>query len=55
MTSLAINCDRNVFIHDQGSGELYSRVAQGIKRREIGYSRMKVLRASPFRPVKASL
>ena len=36
MTSLAINCDRvTFFIHDQGSGELYSRVAQGIKRREI--------------------
>jgi adenylate cyclase len=36
MTSLAINCDRvTFFIHDQGSGELYSRVAQGLKRREI--------------------
>ena len=36
MTSLAINCDRvTFFIHDQASGELYSRVAQGIKRREI--------------------
>ena len=34
MTSLAINCDRvTFFIHDQASGELYSRVAQGIKRR----------------------
>jgi adenylate cyclase len=36
MTSLAINCDRvTFFIHDQSSTELYSRVAQGIKRREI--------------------
>src|SRR5262249_15927900 len=36
MTSAAIDCDRvTFFIHDQGSGELYSRVAKGIKRREI--------------------
>ena len=43
MTSLAINCDRvTFFIHDQGSGELYSRVAQGVQRREIRLSRMKV-------------
>ena len=56
MTSLAINCDRvTFFIHDQGSGELYSRVAQGVQRREIGSSTTKGLRASPFRPVKASL
>ncbi len=36
MTSLAINCDRvTFFLHDPGSGELYSRVAQGVNRREI--------------------
>ena len=36
MTSLAINCDRvTFFIHDPGSGELHSRVAQGVKHREI--------------------
>ena len=36
MTSLAINCDRvTFFLHDPGSGELYSRVAQGLKQREI--------------------
>jgi adenylate cyclase len=36
MTSTAIDCDRvTFFLHDPGSGELYSRIAQGIKRREI--------------------
>jgi adenylate cyclase len=36
MTSLAINCDRvTFFLHDPGSGELYSRVALGLKQREI--------------------
>jgi adenylate cyclase len=36
MTSVAIECDRvTFFLHDQGSGELYSRIAQGIGRREI--------------------
>ncbi len=36
MTSVAIDCDRvTFFLHDQGSGELYSRIAQGIRRREI--------------------
>ena len=36
MTSLAIRCDRvTFFLHDPGTGELYSRVAQGIRRREI--------------------
>jgi adenylate cyclase len=36
MTSLAISCDRtSFFLHDVGTGELYSRVAQGIRRREI--------------------
>jgi adenylate cyclase len=36
MTSLAVHCDRvTFFLHDPNSGELYSRVAQGIHRREI--------------------
>jgi adenylate cyclase len=36
MTSLAINCERiSFFLNDPGTGELYSRVAQGIRRREI--------------------
>ena len=36
MTSLALNCDRcSFFLNDAGTGELYSRVAQGIRRREI--------------------
>jgi adenylate cyclase len=36
MTSLAIRCDRSsFFLNDPGTGELYSRVAQGVHRREI--------------------
>jgi adenylate cyclase len=36
MTSVAINCDRvTFFLHDPGSGELYSRVALGLRQREI--------------------
>src|SRR6516164_3641327 len=36
MTSLAVHCDRvTFFLHDPGSGELYSRVALGLKQREI--------------------
>ncbi len=36
MTSLAIGCDRSsFFLSDPGTGELYSRVAQGVHRREI--------------------
>src|SRR6202050_2765448 len=36
MTSAALGCDRSsFFLHDAGTGELYSRVAQGIRRREI--------------------
>jgi len=36
MTSQALGCDRSsFFLHDAGTGELYSRVAQGIRRREI--------------------
>jgi adenylate cyclase len=36
MTSLAIGCDRSsFFLNDAGTGELYSRIAQGIHRREI--------------------
>jgi adenylate cyclase len=36
MTSLAIKCERSsFFLNDAGTGELYSRVAQGIHRREI--------------------
>ena len=36
MTSLALSCDRcSFFLNDAGTGELYSRVAQGIRRREI--------------------
>jgi adenylate cyclase len=36
MTSRALDCDRSsFFLHDAGTGELYSRVAQGIRRREI--------------------
>ena len=36
MTSHALGCDRSsFFLHDAGTGELYSRVAQGIRRREI--------------------
>src|SRR6516162_827961 len=36
ITSLAIHCDRvTFFLHEPGSGELYSRVAQGLKQREI--------------------
>jgi adenylate cyclase len=36
MTSLAISCDRSsFFLNDPGTGELYSRVAQGVRRREI--------------------
>ena len=36
MTSLALGCDRSsFFLNDPGTGELYSRVAQGIRRREI--------------------
>jgi adenylate cyclase len=36
MTSLAIKCDRSsFFLNDPGTGELYSRVAQGVHRREI--------------------
>ena len=36
MTSQALDCDRSsFFLHDAGTGELYSRVAQGVRRREI--------------------
>src|ERR1700685_78965 len=36
MTSTALGCDRSsFFLYDAGTGELYSRVAQGIRRREI--------------------
>src|SRR5450755_4582792 len=36
VTSLAISCDRSsFFLNDPGTGELYSRVAQGVRRREI--------------------
>jgi adenylate cyclase len=36
MTSLALNCDRcSFFLNAVDTGELYSRVAQGIRRREI--------------------
>ena len=36
MTSLALDCDRSsFFLNDAGTGELYSRVAQGVRRREI--------------------
>ena len=36
MSSLAINCDRVTFFAlDESSGELYSRIAQGIRHREI--------------------
>src|SRR5271154_1176870 len=36
MTSRALSCDRSsFFLNDAGTGELYSRVAQGIRRREI--------------------
>jgi adenylate cyclase len=36
MTSTAINCDRSsFFLNDVGTGELYSRVAQGVHHREI--------------------
>ena len=36
MTSLALGCDRcSFFLNDPSTGELYSRVAQGIRRREI--------------------
>ena len=36
MTSAALGCDRSsFFLYDAGTGELYSRVAQGIRRREI--------------------
>ena len=36
MTSMAINCDRSsFFLNDPGTGELYSRVAQGVHHREI--------------------
>jgi adenylate cyclase len=36
MTSRAINCDRSsFFLNDVGTGELYSRVAQGVHHREI--------------------
>ena len=36
MTSLAISCDRSsFFLNDSSTGELYSRVAQGVHRREI--------------------
>jgi len=36
MTSLAIRCDRcSFFLNDVATGELYSRVAQGVHRREI--------------------
>ena len=36
MTSQALGCDRSsFFLHDTGTGELYSRVAQAIRRREI--------------------
>src|SRR3984957_8905516 len=35
MTSLAINCERcSFFLHDPGTDELYTRVAQGIRRQE---------------------
>ena len=36
MTSLAISCDRSsFFLNDSSTGELYSRIAQGVHRREI--------------------
>src|SRR3984885_16288508 len=36
MTSAALGCDRSsFFLYDAGTNELYSRVAQGIRRREI--------------------
>jgi adenylate cyclase len=36
MTSLAISCDRSsFFLNDSSTGELYSRVAQGVHHREI--------------------
>jgi adenylate cyclase len=36
MTSRAIDCDRiSFFLYDAATGELYSRIAQGINRREI--------------------
>jgi adenylate cyclase len=36
MSSVAINCDRvTFFAFDESSGELYSRVAQGVRHREI--------------------
>jgi len=36
MTSGALGCDRSsFFLYDAGTNELYSRVAQGIRRREI--------------------
>src|SRR5271155_1336735 len=36
VTSRALGCDRSsFFLHDTGTGELYSRVAQGVRRREI--------------------
>ena len=36
MTSLAISCDRSsFFLNDPSTGELYSRIAQGVSRREI--------------------
>src|ERR1019366_3322898 len=36
ITSLAINCDRSsFFLNDAGTGELYSRVAQGVHHRDI--------------------
>jgi adenylate cyclase len=36
MTSRAIDCDRiSFFLYDAAAGELYSRIAQGINRREI--------------------
>lgn len=36
LTSLALNCDRcSFFLNDADTGEPYSRVAQGIRRREI--------------------
>jgi adenylate cyclase len=35
MTSLALNCERcSFFLHDPGTDELYTRVAQGIRRQE---------------------
>jgi len=36
MTSVALKCDRSsFFLNDASTGELYSRVAQGVRRREI--------------------